>query len=63
MKIFRYTNGKLYSIEQRGWGMTITRPEKWDWWYGIPYKTNRNADVIEIGKELILTDFKLEFEI
>ena len=63
MKIFRHKNGNLYSIEQRGWGQTISRPDKWDWWYGFPYRTNKDAKLIEIGKDLDLSDFKLEFEI
>jgi len=62
MKVFRYKNGELYTIEQRGWGQTITRPEKWDWWYAFPYHLNKDIKLIEIGKELDLTDFKIVFD-
>lgn len=63
MKIYRHKNGNLYTIGQRGCSGTITQHPKSDWWYGFPYKPNRRADVIEIGLDLDLSDFELEFKI
>ena len=64
MKIFRHTNGFLYSIEQIGKGQNITPNTNWNTYIAVPYKTNKNAPQIDaLGTKPDLTEFKLEFEI
>ena len=63
MKIYRYSDENLYSIEQRGDGLCITPHPKGKWWYAMPYKTNTHAPIVEIGLDLNLDGFELAFEI
>ena len=63
MKIFRHTNGYLYSIEQVGRGRTISRPTNWKCYNAVPYITNKNAPKLpSLGEEPNLQDFTLAFE-
>ena len=63
MKIFRYTNGFLYSIEQIGRGRTITKPKDFKCFQAVQYKTNKNAPALEnLGETPNLENFTLVFE-
>lgn len=59
MKIFRHANGNLYTIQQIGKNNNITPNKNWSNWEAIPYKTNKNAEKINIGSILTLDNFEL----
>jgi len=67
MKIFRHTNGFLYTIEQPGRGKLITPPRDWNNFFAYPawpYCINKNVPALgPLGKEPNLEGFTLEFEI
>lgn len=48
MKLFRHTNGFLYSIEQIGRGKNITPPKDWKCFEAVPYKTNKETPTIKL---------------
>lgn len=63
MKVYRHKNGFLYTIEQVGRGKTISTPNNWKRFHGLPCKTNISAPIIDdLGEEPNLKDFKLIFE-
>lgn len=61
MKIFRHKNGFLYSISQIGRNKNITPNKDYNQWQATPYKTNKNAPTLRLGKHLDLHDFDLVF--
>ena len=63
MKVFRHTNGYLYSVEQVGRGKTITPPKNWKCFYSNPYKTNKNAPLLPtLGEKPNLENLTYEFD-
>lgn len=63
MKLFRNTNGFLYTIEQIGRGRNITPPKDWKCFQAIPYKTNKDALVIKLNEKPDLANFILISEL
>lgn len=63
MKLFRHTNGFLYSIEQIGRGKNITPPKDWKCFEAVPYKTNKEAPTIKLDEKPDLTNFILVSEV
>jgi len=63
MKLFRHTNGFLYTIERIGRGKNITPPKDYKSFQAIPYKTNKEAPIYKLNEELDLTNFILISEL
>lgn len=59
MKLFRHTNGFLYTIEQVGLGKNISPRKDWKCFEALPYKTNKNAPKHKLNEKPDLTSFTL----